>query len=164
MHSFRGRGRWSTHGNGSLVAPVIARADNEAVEAAGGGHTNNGYPFDDGARRPGPQQMLDPIEFQSGAFCYGSNGPIPVVRDPARKAEPPRLSHDEVAEPDTLDAAANDGLQADEIIHSGSGPTTRPGKQEDIERELRTHVGIDQLRGPVEAREEWPEPGRRQVG
>ncbi len=84
----------------------------------------------------GPVRSRCSIRSSSGAgpLRDGSDGAIPVIRDPAAQPEPARLADDVVAEPDTLDAASDDGLEADEFVHSGGRPMPRPGEKEDVER------------------------------
>ena len=140
------------------------RPDDEPLEAARGRHSHEGDVLDDGARWPVAEELFDPVEGVGRAFRHRTHGAIVLVGDPAREAEPSRLAHHVIPKADPLDAAADDCLEPDQIVHSGGPIDARPGQQQDVERKFRTDVGLDQLCHPVQAGEERTELVNGQAG
>lgn len=143
---------------------MTCRANDKPVEAAGRGHPDDRDAADHRAGWALTKQVLEPIERGRCPFRHSPNGAVVLIRHPAGEAKATRLANDVVSESDSLDATADDGFEADEVVHSGSPVAARPGQQQDVDGKFRADVCFEELAGPVEADEEGSEGIRGQVG
>jgi hypothetical protein len=128
---------------------MARRANGEPVKAASGRHPDDRYAADHRAGRARPEQVLESVERRRRPFRHCSDGAVVLIRYPTGEAKATRLANDVVSESDSLNATADDGLEPDQVVHSGSPVAARPGQQQDVDGEFRADVCFQQFAGPV---------------